>query len=133
MEGELIFLGFIMLIGQIILLQLWNRNWFKKETFKLQRDTVKAENRIKLKKMEKELGITKGKSASNEIKNENSIMDLLSNLDKDKIVDILELLQGGGEEKEGISSILDQIPPEAIKAFLEGATSGKKEEFTSQV
>ena len=133
-EGELIFLGFIMLIGQIILLQLWQRNWFKKENFKLQRDTVKAENRIKLKKMEKELGLTKGKSASSEIKNETNIMDLLKNLDRDKIADILEMLQSGEREQSGLGEIIDSLPPELISGFLEGVKGGKKEtEFKSQV
>jgi hypothetical protein len=135
MEGELIFLGFIMLIGQIILLQMWNANWFKKENFKMQRDTVKAENRIKLKKMEKELGL-KGQSASSEIKNETNIMDLLKNLDKDKISDILEMLQGGDNETESdnITDLINKIPPEVIENFLKGINVGKKEEdFTSQV
>jgi hypothetical protein len=86
--------------------------------------------------MEKELGLTKGRSSANEIKNENSIMDLLSNLDKDKITDILELLQGGETEtsKGGIAEILDNLPPELIQGFLEGVKGGKKEqEFKSQV
>jgi len=134
MEGELIFLGFIMLIGQIILLQMWNANWFKKENFKMQRDTIKAENRIKLKKMEKELGL-KGQSASTEIKNETNIMDLLKNLDRDKIADILEMLQGGENEPEGdtLTDIINKLPPEVIQNFLKGVNVGKKEDFTSQV
>jgi len=136
MEGELIFLGFIMLIGQIILLQMWNANWFKKENFKMQRDTVKAENRIKLKKMERELGLTKGKSASSEIKDENSILDLLKGIDKDKIGDILGMLQEG--ESEGgsaITDIINNLPPEVIEGFLSGLKNGKKQEtgFKAQV
>ena len=135
MEGVLIFLGFIMLVGQIILFQMWNNSWFKKENFKLQRDTVKAENRLKLKKLEKEFGL-KGKSVASEIKNESSIMDLLKNLDRDKITDILELLQGGETtEKEGIAGILEQIPPELIEGFLNGLKDKQNQEgeFKSQV
>jgi len=138
MEGELIFLGFIMLIGQIILLQMWNANWFKKENFKMQRDTVKAENRIKLKKMERELGLTKGKSASSEIKDENSILDLLKGIDKDKIGDILGMLQEGESEGGGggaITDIINNLPPEVIEGFLSGLKNGKKQEtgFKAQV
>jgi hypothetical protein len=132
MEGELIFLGFIMLIGQIILLQMWNHNWFKKENFKLQRDTVKAENRIKLKKMEKELGLG-GRSASTEIKNESSLIDLLKNLDRDKIGGILEALQPDEEQEGGLTGIINNLPPELIENFLEGLKSGKKDEFKGQV
>jgi len=136
MEGELIFLGFIMLIGQIILMQMWNRNWFKKENFKLQRDTVKAENRMKIKKLEKELGLTKGKSASAEIKNDTGVMDLLKNLDNDKIAGILELLQSGEspEGETGIVDIINKLPPEVIEGFLKGVKGGKNnQEFVSQV
>jgi hypothetical protein len=135
MEGELIFLGFIMLIGQVILFQMWNSSWFKKENFKLQRDTVKAENRIKIKKMEKELGLS-GKSASREIKNESNLLDLLKNLDKDKVSDILGMLQGGEEAEEGgggLSEIIDNLPPEVINSFLAGLKDGQKKEFKSQV
>jgi len=137
MEGELIFLGFIMLIGQIILLQMWNRNWFKKENFKLQRDNVKAENRLKLKKLEKEFGLTKGRSASSEIKNAPDYIDLLKNLDPDKIRGILDVLQGGeeGESEGGIGDIIKQIPPEVIEGFLSGVKDGTQKQtgFKAQV
>jgi len=104
MEGELIALGFIMLIGQIILLQMWNANWFKKENFKLQRDTVKAENKLKLKKLEKELGLTAGSSA---VKEETSTMD--------KLGGVLNLVKG--LEPEQISALADRfLNPEEREA-----------------
>ena len=46
------------IVGSIVVTQMWQLNWFKRENFKISRDVTKAENKLKLKKLEKELGIT---------------------------------------------------------------------------
>jgi hypothetical protein len=53
------------IMGAILTTQLWQMNWFKRENFKIQKSNIMAENRIKIKKLERELGIntsTKGKT-----------------------------------------------------------------------
>jgi hypothetical protein len=57
MEGELIIVSIISLIGTIIIATMFNANWFKKENFKLQKQNILAENRIKFKRLEKEMGL----------------------------------------------------------------------------
>jgi len=58
--GTSIIIGsFISLIGMIIILERNTVNWFKKENWKMQKTNIMNENRIKLRKMEKELGLTK--------------------------------------------------------------------------
>jgi len=132
MEGELIFVGFIMLIGQIILMYMWNANWFKKENFKMQKQLVMKQNNLKLKKLEKDFGLQGATKIAPEAKGWG---ELLQNIDSDKIKDILSIVQGGDEESEGgIGDLINNIPPEVIEGFLKGAKNGKKEpEFTPQV
>jgi len=57
----------ISLFGGIIMMQVWQNGWFKRERFRLQIQQTKAIDRINIKKMEKDLGLRKGRSASAEI------------------------------------------------------------------
>lgn len=148
MEGELIFLGFIMLIGQIILLQMWNNNWFKKENFKIQKSNVLAENKLKLRKLEKEMGLnpTKGgkteeKSALNKLGGLADLLPLLKVLDEDQLSALVDRFIGSGgeeteyDEEEGLVGTLmgyAEEHPDVVKGLLEGiskipAGSGDKE------
>lgn len=146
MEGELIFLGFIMLIGQIILLQMWNNNWFKKENFKIQKANVIAENRLKLKKLEKELGVTIGKTPKEPatlVEKIGGITDLLTTLEPDQVKALANKFLTRGDEEEYdeeededlIGTLMKNVPEEAIKGFLEGIGKGGSggQQFTGQV
>lgn len=96
MEGELIFLGFIMLVGQIILMQMWQNGWFKKENFKIQKSIVMAENKLKLRKLEREMGLAPDKTLAAPVKEERGTLD--------KLGGIVELLQGlDGDTLKGLA------------------------------
>ena len=135
MEGELIFVGFIMLIGQIILMYMWNANWFKKENFKMQKSLVMKQNNLKLKKLERDLNLVGGSKLDKE---EKGLGDLIKGLDTDKIKGLLDMVQGEEDEDGeggGLGGIIDNLPPDLVKNFVEGLKSGKKNETetTSQV
>ena len=141
MEGELIFLGFIMLIGQIILLQMWNNNWFKKENFKMEKSLVMSKNKLSLRKLEKEMGLipsknitpVEGKGALGTL---TDLAPLLKNLDADQLGGLIDKFVGGGESGEGegegdLTSILMDYAtknPEMVQGLLEGLTKGKPTE-----
>jgi len=135
MEGELIFLGFIMLIGQIILMEMWNRNWFKKENFKIQKSNLLATNKLQLRKLEKEMGLTPGKESKEKRGTFDTIKDLaplLKNLDADQIGMLFDKFIGGGSgeeyEEENVEGMLMDYAvenPEVVKKFLAGLTEGK--------
>lgn len=134
MEGELIFVGFIMLIGQIILMQMWQNGWFKKENFKIKKANLMAENKIKMRKLERELGLTPGiepkekKGAFDTIKD---LAPLLKNLNGEQIGALIEKFTGGTEEEEegDVESMLMDYAvknPDVVKEFLAGLTEGKE-------
>lgn len=95
--------GFMFLIGTIIFIQLNNHNWFKKETWKWNKQQTNAVNKIKLEKLRKEIGV-KEKTDNNLLKNIN-ITDLISNY-----------LQGEGEEETSGS---DNMISNLLQGFLQ--------------
>lgn len=117
MEGELIIVSIISLAGAIMISTLYNRNWFKRENFKI---NIAAE-KLKLKKLAKDLDIAPVKTGTDK-----GIIELLSNLDKDKIANILDMLQGGSDtevENEGIENVLLDFAsknPELVKNLIGG-------------
>jgi hypothetical protein len=133
MEGEIIISSIIFLIGLTLMQMVYNNNWFRRENFKIKRDTVKAENRIKLKKLEREMGLGKTKSAINDSDTQKSggiseLLPLLSNLPPDVLGELAEKFLGessaGGT---GLDEILGNIPPELISKFLQGINAGSKD------
>ena len=138
MEGELIFLGFIMLIGQVILLQMYQHNWFKKENFKIQKFNIMAENKLKLKKLEKELGMSTGKAPKEEKsvgENIGSWVSLLKSLDPDQIKALADQFLGQGEEYEEeedediIGTILKNVDGDTIKNFIDGLSKKQQDQI----
>jgi len=118
-DFALISVSIIGIIGAIITTQLWQMNWFKRENFKIQKSNVMSQNKIKLRKLERDLGLNKDKNV--QPVEQKGILDLVKGMDRDKIEGILELLQNNeGSGEEGTGSILDQIPPELIQGFLQG-------------
>jgi len=126
-DTGLIIVSIISLIGMLGVFMINNSNWFKRENFKLQKSNILNENRIKMKKLEKELGLKPSKTP---VEHETPpIMDLIKGLDADKIGGILEMLQNNEEEpgeKSDIMSLIDKIPPEAIQGILEGLNKNKE-------
>lgn len=133
MEGELIFMAFVMLIGQIIMLQMWNNNWFKKENFKMEKSNVMAQNKLNLRKLEREMGLSKSKEIVEKeppgiMSTIGDLAPLLKNLDGDQIAALADKFIGGSEEplteeSGGVSDLLMDFAaknPEIVKGFLEG-------------
>jgi hypothetical protein len=115
--------SFISMIGFIIILELNNRNWFKKENWKLTRDFSKQKYRIDLKKMEKDLGITTTRKKTPEVQ-----------ITPDIIKTLVNTYLGGneeeGEQPEGLPGMLMNFAeenPELVQQFLKGITKGKNE------
>ena len=145
MEGELIFMAFVMLIGQIILLQMWNNQWFKKENFKMEKSNVMATNKLNLRKLEKEMGLSKSKDIIQKdspglMSTISDLAPLLKGLDADQIGALADKFLGGGEVDaggEGVSDLLMDFAtknPEMVKEFLGGLTGEKKgEQSQSQI
>lgn len=140
MEGELIFLGFIMLIGQIILLQMWNNNWFKKENFKIKKTKDLADNKLRMRKLERDLGLTPSKAPKEEpstmgtLSNLTGLLPLLKNLDADQLSGLVDKFIGGGAETEEQGDVVSMLMeyatrnPEMVQGLIEGLTKGKTEE-----
>lgn len=139
MEGELIFLGFIMLSGQIILLQMWNNNWFKKENFRIEKSNVMAKNKLTLRKLEKEMELTPSKNiapaeSKGALGNLADLLPLLKNLDADQLGALIDKFVGGGDYEEGggdlTTGIMDYAMknPEMVQGLLEGLIKGKPTE-----
>jgi len=128
----------ISLIGFIIIIQLNNTNWFKRQNWKFQAQNIKAENKLKLKKLERELGLQQsmksqpealGASNSSGISLLSDLAPLLSKLDGDQLSALAErfLPEGGGEEAGGVSGALlnfAQENPEVVQGIIKGI-SGK--------
>jgi hypothetical protein len=111
--------------GTILITQMWQMNWFKKENFKFQKANVMAENKIKLKKLEREMGLDTPKGTS--FNEKGGLNDIIKGLDRDKIEGILDTLGGGKdeyieEEPSELEKILKMLPPSVIEGFVSQLT-----------
>lgn len=142
MEGELIYVAIIMQLGTIITIAIWSslslRKYFLKENFKTGLSNVRAENRIKLKKLERDFGLkesnvshTEGPpSLISQLGQLSQFAPLIKHLDEDQIGALINKFTGEsetvGEDEQGggISSILDAIPKSVIDSFTAGLKDG---------
>jgi len=133
----------ISLIGMIFIFMLNNNNWFKRQNFKIQAANIKAENKLKLKKLERELGLRNvEKSPPDNIGANPSLLSslapLLKNMDGEQLKALAEqFLPEGAEETEpeGIGGMLlefAQDNPELVQGLLKGIT-GKKDQDTGTI
>jgi len=108
----------ISLAGMVLFFIINNNNWFKRQNFKLQAQNVKAENKLKLKKLEKELGLESKKKGID-----------LGGLDIPSL--IAQYAAGGGESDEGgvggVISEFVQDNPELVQSLLSGIGGNKGE------
>jgi len=118
----MIAVSIISLAGMVLLFILNSNNWFKKENFKIQKKAVMDENRIKIKKMERELGITGATKAYREVQTPietgSNLLSVLKNLDGDQIQGLADKFLKPGDEQE-----YDQAPPSTIESLLEFANN----------
>ena len=132
------------------MLQMWNANWFKKESFKTKNKSIEAENRLRMKKLERDLGLKASPAPKEQPGMFDTIKDLaplLKGLDSDQIGALADRFLGGSEgaaegsaESGGISDVLLDFAennPEMVQSFLKGVGGAKdgaqKENFPGQV
>jgi len=124
----------------VVVSQMWQNNWIKRETFKLKKRNILAENRIKMKKLERELGLGRYKSepepsSNTPVEGISNLLNIAKELEPEQLRAIVGKFTGEDEEPEeegegGISEGLMQFArenPEMVKNII-GNLSGKKEE-----
>lgn len=130
MEGELIIVSFISSIFFLVGIQLLNHNWFKKETFKVNRDFDRQSNKLKLKKLEHELGleVTKAKTGSGGL-DLGGLLKTFGGLDEGTQGALIDRFLGGGEEGEERPAWMEYLGP-VIEGFMK---SEKGQEFLANL
>ena len=133
----------ISLIGMILIFMINNNNWFKRQNFKLQATNIKAENKLKLKKLERDLGISHSKNTGSDKEALSfapestnllaSLAPILKNLDGDQLKDLADrfLPQAEEYEPEGLAGTLLNFAednPEIVEGLLKGL-SGKQDQI----
>ena len=125
--------------GSILITQMWQMNYFKRENFKFNLSQQKRADGIKFRKLERELGIKKGKEQDNTT--DTNLIELLSNLDLDKIKGLTGLIQKNDDYEEPdegeddiINNILDYAKnnPEVANQFLKQLNIGQGQQQTQQ-
>jgi len=114
-------------------ISLMQHNFFKREKFKFNIAREKKVDSLKLKKLEKEFQIKHDPKIIEYPQEQPGIMDLLQNLDLDKIKQIAGLVQQDNDT-EGIESdpinVLTgfvQDNPDIVNSFLEGVAAKKQD------
>ena len=127
MEGELIVVTIISSIFGLIGLLILDRNWFRRENFKIAKSNTQAMNKLQIEKMRKELGLTNQPTQA--AAPVNDLLGIAKGLGKDKIIDLVQNLlpdEGEDEEESEIGKILKYVPPEVIQGALKGLTGTKE-------
>ena len=119
MEGELIVVTIISTLGMIFSIMIWNHNWFK-------RLDAKYKYQLKRAKMQKKMKVDIPEERSR-LDSLASLAPLLTKLDPEVISELAQTFMGEpeGGGSYGIKDILDVVPPELIKGFLEGVQTPK--------
>ena len=113
MEGELIIMSLISTLGGLFGLYLINQNWFKRKEmeFKYSMARFKLGKKYKL------------KEAELPDKSKAGLGDLIKGIDRNKIEDILDMIQGGDEyesEDRGDLMQLYEDNKDLVNGFIDG-------------
>jgi len=138
----------------IISLLILDRNWYRRENFKVGRDLTKSKNQLEIQKMRRDLGLDKKSNPiaplasppTGGIDMLRSLAPLLQSLAPEQIQDLIEGVtgvatpegsEGGIGGLDGIDGLIDFATknPEIVKSFLGGVKGGsqKEGELPSQV
>lgn len=135
-DGGLIAMGLISLAGMVLLFTMNNSMWFKKQNFKVDIFNVKAQNKLNLRKLERDMGLTTSKASvikettSPSLGGIEKLLPLLKNLDSDQLGGLLEAYTGLTAEEGAEGTMLDTLlgyaeeHPEIVKGLLDGLTGG---------
>jgi hypothetical protein len=147
MDESFIVVSVITTFGGICALLLMDRNWFRRERFKLERDTLKQENNLRMKKMARDLGLdikknpplsspAQASAPSSPLDSLTSLLPLMKNLAPEQIQDLIGVLAGGSEADEstsegmglpgGLDGLLEfaKENPAIVQGFLKGIKGG---------
>lgn len=144
-DGGLIAMSLISLAGMVLLFTLNNSMWFKKQNFKVDIFNVKAQNKLNLRKMEKDMGLTTSKASvineaapASPLGGIDKLLPLLKNLDSDQLGGLLEAYTGLTAEEGAEGTMLDTLlgyaeeHPDTVKGLLDGLTAGGGDGAESQ-
>jgi len=138
-DNVLIIVSLISIAGSILITQLLQMNWFKRENFKFNQSTKRKEYNINFKNLERKLNLQQ----SAPLTEEKGLLDSLKGLDLNKVQSMLQMVQkpeDQGEEdlveydEEQPKSIPDQLinfatqNPEIAQKFLSNLNLGGGEE-----
>jgi len=121
-----------MLGGSILITQLTNHNWFKREKFKFNQQIDRKEANIRFKKLEKDLKV---KDIPPVPPRENTLVETLQNLNPDMIKTLAGALSKNEDyedydipdEKPDITEVITDIAksnPELVKQVIDKFTKG---------
>ena len=152
MDESFIIVSVITTLGGLCGLLLLDRNWFRRERFKLERDTLKQENNLRFKKMAQDMGLNRKSTppSINAPGPENqgiaSFLPLLSQLAPEQIGDIVGILSGktapdeaAPQDDGGLPAGLDGLlefaskNPELVKGFLSGMNKGENPQLSENL
>lgn len=132
MDEAFIYVAVISGLFTLAAISLMNVNWFKRERFKFETSNLKKQNDLQLKKMARDLGISKSLPPQPQPSgNVGGLLDLAKGLSTDQLGAIADIIRGNEETEGGggIEGIDDLIAfatknPEIVKSFLSGAKGG---------
>lgn len=129
MDGELIVVALISTMGMVVTIQLLQHNWYKKENFRVKIKNINAENRIKLKKLERELGLkgeTRAAAADSKspLDNLGGLLSIAKELEPDQLRAVIDMFTSG--ELGGEGGEYSELMP-LVKGFLEGMNKPQEE------
>lgn len=113
--------GMCFIAGAIIMSNLNLKNYFKKLRFKSEIEMLKKENSLKIKQLEKSMGITAEKES---VGNIGPWLGMLQKLKPEQIQSLLGMV--GGEEDEG-GFLEGLLGNEQVQEFLTGMLQGAAE------
>ena len=134
-------MGLLMLAGQIIMLLLWQAGWFKKERFKMEKANVMAQNKLTIRQMEKNMGLSKSKNpipteAPGVLSTIGNILPMIQGLKPEQLGDLIDIFvnRGYADEEDVKTKPVDWLMdfagknPDLVKGFVEGITRPKQDQ-----
>jgi len=131
--------------GSILVSQMWQMNWFKRENFKDKQAINRKENSIRFKKMEKDLGLRVGRSLTHdEARSPLDWLETIKKLDPNMIHSFVDAISGQkteyeGEDPESEGGLIEKAlgfaksNPELAQNFLDGLNKGKGEQQGGEI
>jgi len=130
--------------GSILITQMWQMNWFKRENFKFNMAVNRKDMSIRFRKIERDLGLTKGKAVKDTTsKTPMDWLETIKKLDPNMIHSFVDSISGEKQEYDdetaGDQGLIEKAlgvardNPELAQNFLAGLTKGQGEQQGSDL